>query len=367
MNTVRIAVIGLGNIGKVHCTALREGRIPGAELAAVCDADAGSRGLYPDVRTFASPAELLSSGAADAVIVATPHTSHAEIGSAALNAGLHVLIEKPIAVQVAEAHRLIAAHTNPRQVFAIMFNQRTDPRFQAIRSLVRGGELGTVRRFQWTITDWFRPHAYYRGSSWRATWAGEGGGVLLNQCPHNLDLLQWIFGMPAKVTAHCGFGRYHPIEVEDDVTAYLEYADGSHATFIASTGESPGTNRLEIAAEAGRVVYENGQVSFTRNAVPVSEFSRTAKGPFDRPATADVPIATSGAGGQHAEVLANFAAAILNGAPLIAPAAEGLHSLELANAMLLSAWTRRSVTLPLATDVYAAALQDKIAASTRAR
>jgi predicted dehydrogenase len=248
-------------------------------------------------------------------------------------------------------------------VFAAMFNQRTDPHYQTIRHLVQSGELGAVRRVQWTITNWFRTEAYYGSGGWRATWAGEGGGVLLNQCPHNLDLFQWIFGLPQKVTGFCSFGRYHGIEVEDDVTAYFEYPNGTHATFITSTGEAPGTNRLEIAAELGRVVYEDERISYTRNAIPMGEFSRISPEAFGRPATTDVPVPACGTGGQHTEVLQNFVDAILDGVPLIAPGAEGIHSVELANAILLSAWTGKTVTLPLDGAVYEKALQAKIASS----
>jgi predicted dehydrogenase len=220
-----------------------------------------------------------------------------------------------------------------------------------------------VRRVQWTITNWFRTHAYYGMGGWRATWAGEGGGVLLNQCPHNLDLFQWMFGMPSRVTGHCAFGRYHDIEVDDDVTAYFEYTSGMHATFITSTGEAPGTNRLEIAAENGRLVYEDDKITYTRNAVPMGEFSRTSPEAFGRPATTEVPVPAAGHGGQHVEVLQNFVDAVLDGTPLIAPAAEGIHSVELANSILLSAWTGQPVALPLDGAVYERALQAKIATS----
>jgi predicted dehydrogenase len=364
MHTLRLGIIGLGNMGQTHATNLLAGKVPRCQLAAVCDAVPASLAKFPAARAFATPDELIGSRCVDAVLIATPHFSHPDIGIAALAAGLHVLVEKPIAVHRADAERLIAAHRNPRQVFSVMFNQRTDPYYQAIRRLVRGGDLGAVRRVNWTITNWFRTEAYYRMGSWRATWRGEGGGVLLNQCPHNLDLFQWIFGMPRQVSAHCAFGRYHAIEVEDDVTAYLEYADGMHATFITSTGEAPGTNRLEIAAERGRVVYEDDKLVWLRNDTPMGEFSRTSPEPFGHPAVQEVPIAASGHGGQHVEILENFTAAILDSAPLISPAAEGIHSVELANAMLLSAWSGGTpVDLPLDGARYARELNARIATS----
>jgi predicted dehydrogenase len=226
--------------------------------------------------------------------------------------------------------------------------------------MVRNRELGEVRRVNWTLTNAFRPEAYYASGGWRATWSGEGGGVLLNQALHNLDLLQWIFGMPKRVRAFCGLGRYHQIEVEDDVTAYMEYPDGATAVFIASTGEAPGTSRLEVAAERGRVVYENDALTFIRNEVPTSEFSRTATGSFDSPPRSEVKIALEGHGGQHAEILQNFVDAILDRKPLIAPAAEGIHSVELANAMLLSSLHDRTVELPMNSAEYEKVLKELI-------
>ena len=268
MDKIRLGIIGFGGMGQAHAANLLAGKVARCELVAACDAVEANLKKFPQLRGFATPEELFAAKCVDAVLIATPHFAHTSLGIAGLEAGLHVLVEKPISVHRADAERLIAAHKNPRQVFGGMFNQRTDPYYQAIRRLVQGGELGTIRRVNWTITNWYRTHAYYGMGGWRATWKGEGGGVLLNQCPHNLDLFQWIFGMPSRITGFCSFGRYHDIEVEDDVTAYFEYPDGAHASFITSTGEAPGTNRLEIAAERGRLVYEDDKLTFTRKSFP---------------------------------------------------------------------------------------------------
>ena len=366
MKKVRLGLVGYGNMGAGHAAQILAGRIPRLELTAVAESAPARQPNLPGVKVFSEPAALLESGLVDAVLIATPHPTHAALAEAALKAGRHVLLEKPVAVHKAEAQRLIAAaRRRPRLVFAAVFNQRTDPYFRKIRELLLGGEFGAVQRINWTITNWFRPEAYYRSSDWRATWHGEGGGMLLNQCVHNLDLLVWLFGRPRRVRAHGQFGRYHDIEVEDDVTAYLEYPGGRHAVFIASTGEAPGTNRLEVAADGGRIVYENDTLQLTRNAVPAPEFSRTSREFFTGPATRVETIAALGHGGQHNEILANFTAAILDGAPLIAPGAEGMHSLELANAMLLSTWMDDVVELPLDAKLYARWLAKKIAASRR--
>jgi predicted dehydrogenase len=365
MSNVRIGIVGLGNMGASHASSILAGKIPRLELTAVSDFDPARCTRFPQVKAFATAEELMDSGVVDAVIIATPHYQHTTLGIHALKAGLHVMVEKPVSVHKADAERLIAAHKNKKQVFAAMFNQRTDLYYQKIRNLIRSGELGEIRRVNWIITNWFRTEAYYASGGWRATWAGEGGGVLLNQCPHNLDLFQWMFGMPTRIRAHCSFGKYHKIEVEDDVTAYMEFANGATGVFITSTGEAPGTNRLEITAERGKIVYENDKITFTRNETPMTEFSRTTKAGFAQPDTWDVSLSAANHGGQHNEILANFTAAILDGAPLLSPAAEGIYSIELANAMLLSAWTDETIALPLNSARYAKLLAQKAAASAR--
>lgn len=356
-------MIGTGSMGRAHALRIRNGEIPRLELAAVADLEPEAREGFGDVPAFASGSELIASKTVDAVLIATPHYDHTTLGIEALEAGLHVLVEKPISVHVADCRRLIAAHRNPKQIFAAMFNQRTDPHYIRVRELIAAGELGRIQRVQWTITNWFRSQTYYSSGGWRATWSGEGGGVLLNQCPHNLDLFQWMFGMPEQVTAVCRFGRYHDIEVEDDVTALLEYADGSTATFIASTGEAPGTNRLEIACDRGRIVIENGRIGWLRTEQTVGEYCRTTPEKWAPPPLWHIDIPVDGSGDQHNGILKNFTAAILDGAPLIAPAAEGIHSVELANAMIFSGWTIKAVRLPLDAEAYEASLRERIASS----
>src|SRR5690606_29780529 len=272
-------------------------------------------------------------------------------------------VEKPLSVHRADCERLIAAHTNKKQVFAAMFNQRTDHYYIKIRDLIQSGELGEIRRVNWIITNWFRTEAYYASGGWRATWGGEGGGVLLNQCPHNLDLFQWMFGLPVTLRANCQFGKYHDIEVEDDVTATMTFKNGATGVFITSTGEAPGTNRLEITAERGRVVYEDDKITYTRNVQEMSDFSRTTTQGFARPDVCDVSTPAPSPGPQHNGILENSTCATPDGTPLVAPAAEGIHSFELANAMLLSAWTDKELSCPIDGKKYERLLKAKIAAS----
>ncbi len=363
MDKVRIGIIGLGVIGSFHAKYLLENKIQRAELTAVSDSEPARLQPYGGLKTFADGGELIRSGLVDAVLIATPHYFHTTIGIDALQQGLHVLVEKPISVHKADGERLIAAHTNKAQVFAAMFCHRTDPHFKKIKQLIETGELGEIQRTSWTVTEWFRPDAYYASGGWRATWKGEGGGVLTNQCPHNLDLFQWMAGMPARIRAFCGLGKYHDIEVEDEVTAYLEYPNGATGVFITTTGEAPGTNRLEIAGDRGKVVVENDKLTFIRNEIPTREFSRTTREMFGRPAVWNVDIPVQGHGGQHQEITQNFCDAILGGVPLIAPAEEGIRSVELANAMLYSSSIGQTVELPLDGAAYERYLQQLIANS----
>jgi len=362
VDNVRLGIIGLGNMGSSHIKD-HVPHVPRLTLTAVSDVIPSRMDRYPNVQKFASAKDLIHSGGVDAVLIATPHYDHTTLGIEALASGLHLLVEKPISVHKADCERLIAAHDGSR-VFAAMFNQRTDPKYRALRSLIQSGELGDLRRIQWTVTDWFRSAAYYQSSDWRATWRGEGGGILLNQCPHNLDLYQWLFGMPSKIRAFCRFGQYHDIEVEDDVTAYLEHPDGATGVFIATTGEAPGTNRLEVAGDRGRVVFEDGKIEFRRTEMSVQEFCDTTPDSFPWMPTwkCEIPPARGG-GGQHLEILRTFVDAILDGKPLIAPAQEGIRSVELANAMILSGWTGETIDLPLDAVRYESALHQHIADS----
>jgi predicted dehydrogenase len=354
-STIRLGIVGLGTMGAIHAGEILAGKVKRVELTAVCDSDPQRLAHYSAQRRFTDSGELMRSGAVDVVLVATPHYGHVAVGIQALEHGLHVLVEKPLAVHKADCQRLIDAYERrpkPDQRFAIMFNMRTMGRYAKVREMIDAGEFGAIRRFSWTVTECFRSDAYYASAGWRATWKGEGGGVLVNQVPHQLDLMQWLFGMPSAVRARCGFGKWHAIETEDEVTAMLEYPDGTTGVFVASTGEAPGSNRLEIAAERGRVVIEGDRVTYTRNVVPASEFRATTKQIFGKPETWQIDLPIGSAGGEHNRIIENLADAILDGAPLIAPAVDGIRSVELANAMVLSSLTDQTIRLPMDAAEY---------------
>jgi predicted dehydrogenase len=364
MNKVRLGIIGLGNIGQHHFGYLTAGKVNRAEVVAVSDAVAAKLEKYKPLKTFTDGEALIRSGLVDAVIIATPHYQHTTLGIAALKQGLHVMVEKPISAHKADAERLIATHKqHPKLIFAGMFQLRAEPRYLKIRKLIQSGELGEIVRMSWIITDWFRTEAYYASGGWRATWKGEGGGVLLNQCLHNLDAMQWLLGMPDRVRGFCQLGRFHNIEVEDNVSAYFEYPGGGTGTFVSSTGEAPGTNRFEIAGTRGKVLLEADKLSFTRNESDMIEFSKTAKLGFARPEVWNVAIPLENAPNAHATLMQNFVNAILEGESLIAPGEEGIHSVELANVILYSSLTDQTVKLPMDSAAYEKKLNELIAGS----
>ncbi|HMP84201.1 MAG TPA: Gfo/Idh/MocA family oxidoreductase [Verrucomicrobiota bacterium] len=350
MDTVRIGIIGMGNIGRHHANYLLDGKVARCELTAVCStspdklADYGAKGI----KVFGDANQLIQSGAVDAVVIATPHYQHTSLGIAAMEAGLDVMVEKPISAHKADAERLIAMHQkNPELVFGCMFQLRVEPRYEKIQSLIHNGDLGDIVRINWINTDWYRTEAYYASGAWRATWKNDGGGVLLNQCLHNLDVLQWLCGMPSRVRGFCQLGRFHQIEVEDNVTAYMEWANGATGTFVSSTGEAPGANRFEIVGTRGTLLLENGKLVFTRNAADMLEFSRTAKQGFVKPDSTVEEIPFTNAAAPHAALMQNFVNAILDGEPLIAPGEDGIHSVELANVMVYSSLLGQTVELPM--------------------
>ena len=365
---VRFGIIGIGNMGSAHVHNVRNAAR--CELRAVCDRNAAAFDrIDPAIRTglrcYNDAGQLFADPEIDAVLIAVPHYFHPDLTIAALRDGKHVLVEKPIAVHKAEALRLIAeAAKYPDLVKALMFNQRTQPAHRKLKELLGSGELGAIRRITWIVTDWFRTQSYYDSGDWRASWRGEGGGVLLNQCPHQLELFQWFFGMPDKVRATVKLGKYHDIEVEDEVNAFLEYADGKTANFISTTGEAPGVNRLEIAAERGLLTLEKGQLHLRRNEFEMGEYIRTSPRGFAAPEcwNCEIPIYAAAPNG-HQAVIENLAAAILEHQPLIAPLAEGVRGLELGNAMLYSGLNDLTVKMPLDAEAYAAMLCKLVQAS----
>lgn len=366
---VKLGVIGIGNEGTGLIRMIQEGKCPEIQVTAVADINPErlqwAETLGPDVGRFSNAEEMLDSGLIEAALVAVPHYDHPRYAMECMKRGLHVLVEKPAGVYTRQVREMNAMAARSSVKFGMMFNQRTNCIYRKMRELVKGGSLGDIKRTNWIITNWYRPQAYYDSGDWRATWSGEGGGVLLNQCPHNLDLWQWICGMPVQVEAHMRFGRWHDIEVEDDVTAYVEYANGATGTFVTTTGDFPGSNRFEVTLEKGKLLAEDGKLILWETAVSEPEFSKTNTMPFGQPACTRIEVGTDGQSPQHAGVMNAFAAAVLRDEPMVAGGEEGIDGLALSNAMHLSAWLGRPVSLPLDEDLYYEELMKRVKNSRR--
>ncbi len=367
-NKVRLGIIGLGNMGSGHLRNYEKGAMPEIEVTALCDIDetrfAPALEKAPDAKCFDNATDLINSGLVDAILICTPHYFHPPMAIEGLNAGLHVMSEKPAGVYTKQVRELNEVAAKSDKTFAIMFNQRTNCVYRKVRELVQGGEYGEIRRVNWIITSWFRTQAYYQSGGWRATWEGEGGGVMLNQCPHQLDLWQWICGMPAKVRAVCHEGKWHDIEVEDDVSIYVEYPNGATGTFITTTGDCPGTNRLEITLDKAKIIVEDDAIRmFVLNGSTTDGIYNSGDG-FAKLEGKWVDVETDGLNEQHTGVMNAFAAHILRGEDLVAGGEEGINGLTISNAAFLSSWLDKEIVLPMDEDLFYAKLQEKIANST---
>ena len=366
MSKVKLGVIGYGNMGSSHVSNLKSDRVKNMEVTAVCDISAEKRetvkAAYPEIAVFEDAEELYKSGLCDTVLIAVPHYDHPRLAIRAFDYDLNVITEKPAGVYTRQVKEMNERAASSDKLFGIMYNQRTNPVYQKLREMIRRGDLGHLKRITWIITDWYRPQAYHDSSTWRSTWKDEGGGALINQNPHQLDLWQWMFGMPDRVYAKASFGKYYDIEVEDDVMAYFEYDNGTTGEYITSTGEAPGTNRLEIACDMGKVVIENNRLVFHRNVISEREHNRINKVPFAMPECweCNVPADFSG-GPQHVGILRNFADALQNGTELLAKGEDGILGLTISNAIHLSAWTGETVDVKhFPDDRFYELLQEKI-------
>ena len=367
MDKVRLGIIGFGNMGTGHTKNIMDGKCPEIELTAIADRKeerrAAAHEAVPGAQIFTEGEDLIKSDACDAILIAVPHYQHPGLAMLGFENGKHVMCEKPAGVYTLEVRKMNEAAAKSDRTFAMMFNQRTNCVYRKMHEMVHGGELGEIKRVNWIITDWYRTQSYYDSGAWRATWGGEGGGVLLNQCPHNLDLLQWICGMPSRVQAFCHEGKWHDIEVEDDVTAYLEYPNGATGVFITTTGDAPGTNRFEVSGTRGKLVCENNKLTFFKLSCDLAEYTRTEPQGFKKPDCEVIEVETDGVNLQHVAVLNAFAAHILRGEKLVAEGYEGINGLTLSNAMHLSSWLGHAVDVPFDEQLFLDELNTRRATS----
>ncbi len=369
MKKIKFGIIGMGNQGSYYAGVFKDGKIDNGELVCICDSNPvkleNAKNKFTEIDYFSDYTEMLDSGLCDAVLVVTPHYAHPEIVENCLNRGVHVICDKPAGVYTKQVRQMNERAKSSSAKFAMMFNQRTNCLYRKMREIIKEGGIGQLQRVNWIITDWFRTQAYYNSGGWRATWAGEGGGVLINQCPHQIDLVQWIVGeMPKKVRGFCQFGKWHDIEVEDEVTAYFEYKNGATGVFITTTGETPGTNRLEISGTKGKLLCENDKLTWFKNEEDSLEFSNTTEQGFARPKMEVVQVETDGKNPQHVGIINNFANALLGIEEQFVQGVEGINGVELMNAIELSAWKMGAeVSLPINEEEYLVELNKRRATS----
>lgn len=369
---VKLGIIGIGNQGSTYARHLvKENWVPDIEVVAIADCNPARlawarENVSPDIAYFEDAIAMLDSGLINACVVSVPHYDHPRYAMECMKRGIHVLCEKPAGVYTEQVREMNAeAQKHPDVIFAMMFNQRTNCVYRKMRELIQSGKYGRVRRANWLITNWYRSQYYYDSGDWRATWAGEGGGVLLNQCPHQLDLWQWILGMPKKVQSFMHFGQWHDIEVEDDVTTYMEYEDGHTGVFITSTGDPHGTNRFEVQMDGAQLICENDKLYLAELSQLEQDWTKTNTQPFGAVPAQEILVETDGQNPQHQGVFAAFAGAILRGEPLVAGGEEGINGLTLSNAMHLSSFLGRPVEIPFDERLYHEELQKRIATSRR--
>ncbi|MBP5283789.1 MAG: Gfo/Idh/MocA family oxidoreductase [Treponema sp.] len=357
---IKTAVLGVGNMGSKYALLLQEKSVEGMELSALTRLKEPYRTkLLPSIEkgvpVFESADELFDAVengklALDAVIIATPHYSHSELAIRAFKNNLAVLSDKPSGVYSRQARLMDEAAEQSGKAFGMVFNQRTSQVYQKLHDIVHSKKYGELKRLNWVVTDWYRPETYYKSAAWRATWKTDGGGVLLNHCPHNLDLIQWICGLPKNVQAFCKEGHFHDIEVEDDVTAFFEWENGATGTFITSTGDAPGVNRLELSFEEAMIVCEKGKLRIGTVEKEMGgkekDYRKTATDYFrhiDGEWTEETP---SKEDSPYQKVLQSFANEISGNGNCIADGREGRKSLILSNAMYLSSWKKKMIMLP---------------------
>ena len=369
MRKIKFGIVGMGNQGSHYANLLKDGKIENGVLSCVCDNNPvkleNAKNKYEGLSYYADYMQMLESGDCEAVLVETPHYQHPEIVMECLKRGIHVICDKPAGVYTKQVREMNELAEKSNAKFAMMFNQRTNCVYRKMKEMIASGDLGELQRMTWIITDWFRTQAYYDGGAWRATWSGEGGGVLINQCPHQIDLVQWVLGqMPKKVHGFCHYGKWHDIEVEDDVTAYFEYENGATGVFITTTGEAPGTNRFEVSGSKGKLICERDELIFYKNERDNIEVCKTSDKGFDTPKCERIVVETDGKNPQHAGIINNFANALLGLEEMFVQGVEGINGVELMNAIELSGWKNGAeVTLPVNEDEYLEELNKRRATS----
>jgi len=363
MEQVRFGIVGTGGMGSGHARTMQG--IEEIRLAAVCDIApdvANSVGEEYNVPYMTDYHDLVDLDEVDALIVATPHYFHPEVVVYALEQGKPVISEKPIAVTVAAADAMVEAAQRTGTPFGVMHQTRTEAIWRAAGEITNSGRLGALYRTM-MIYATFRSQAYYDSAGWRATWKGEGGGVLINQAPHSIDRFTWLGGLPSKVTAVTQT-RGHVIEVEDVAGAMLEYANGATGYIYCSTTEAPTSEIMEFSGEKGKLRIVDDQIRFWEIPDGVHGFSDSSPEMWAHPEMSEVPVEIPEGERGHGAILRNFARHLLYGEDLLSPGVEGLKTVEMINAIIMSGGTGQSVDVPVDRAKYDAYLAELVATST---
>lgn len=359
MNQVRMAVIGTGSMGKKYAQMIAAGSVKDMVLTAVvCRSEANIEWakeklnqevqIFPDADTLYAHGDLF-----DAVMIVTPHKLHPEMVKQGLLAGKHMFCDKPAGVSMKQCEEMARLAREKDLKFAMMFHQRMYGKYLRIKELLEQNEIGVIRRVMMENSRYYRTQYYHKSGSWRSSWTGEGGGALINQGQHILDIWQWLVGMPQSVQAVIPFGKYNDFDVDDEATILMEYPDKRTAVFILTTGEGSWTERLEIVGSKGTILLEEDKLTISRYDQDLTEYGKNAQCNAreqmkETLTVEDYPKEKE----PYEEMLADFADAILTDGSVAVSGLEGLHALELTNAAYLSAFTGKKISLPMDADEY---------------
>lgn len=368
---IRVALVGVGVMGSKYADMIVSGEVKNMVLTGVVARNlkaqewaailVNAEGLHPNVYRdvddmFAHADDF------DAVIIVTPHKTHEEIAVRAFELGKHVLCDKPAGATIGQAQNMTAASKQYDKVYGMIFHQHRYPKYLYIKQALENGELGELKRMLMVNSRYFRTAHYHQSGSWRSSWNGEGGGALINQGAHILDIWQWLFGMPQKIYAEIPFGKYNEFKVDDEATISMRYENGATGVFMLTTGEAVWQERLEIVGTKGRMLLEDDILHIYRYSKDSTEYIATEDvNSREHLAITEEVINFGKAEEPYVEILENFAEAVISGdsSILIAPGEEAINQLMLTNGAYCSAWKGMPVCLPLDAEEYEATFREQ--------
>lgn len=370
MKKIRIGIIGFGKHGSHYVRRYLETDIcKEVELTAIAENNSvrldWAKKHLENVAFFDDAIKMLDSGLIDACQIVVPHPDHYFYIKECFKRGIHVLCEKPLCVYADEARSIIEEHQKHYSdlVFGVMLNQRQNPLFRKLKELLDNKTYGTILRADWTITNWYRNQVYFDESYWHATWIGEAGGLMMNQAIHQLDLWQWLFGLPDRVYAKLGYGKGHDIETDDEASIFFEYNDGVVGTFTASTNDFSGSNCLKIRTDQALLIIENKKITVKEIKRESASAMHNYQLMYEKPALIETEIKIEGTDPKHEGVVNEFTSAIINKTPLETDGAQGLNSIILANAIYLSSFLNKEIEIPCDEKLYREEFSKRIANS----